>query len=78
MPIVSRVVWQRFESEVIERVIIPALLELFAPAIIPHYTAVVSQELAQDTANLPMRRAEGRVMLRCPGYRLPPHVDPKR
>lgn len=77
VPVVSRVVWQRFERDAVAQAITQALLSLFASAIVPHYAAILGDQLAPDAARLPMS-ASGRVMLRRPGYRLPPHVDPKR
>lgn len=77
VPVMSRLAWQRFEQDVVEAVLMPALLEAFRPAINPHYAAIVGEEFAAEAAELP-KYANGRVMLRRPGYRLPPHVDPKR
>jgi hypothetical protein len=76
VPEPSRASWQSFERDVVSDELMPALLEKFGPMILPHYELVVGAAFASRAAALP-KEASGRVLLRRPGYRLGPHLDPK-
>jgi hypothetical protein len=77
VPPLSRLVWQQFERDVVDRMLMPALCALFQPVIEAHYARLLGDELAPAAAAL-RTRANGRVLLRRPGYRQAPHLDPKR
>ncbi|MGH9350238.1 MAG: hypothetical protein ACRD26_23540 [Vicinamibacterales bacterium] len=77
VPPFARLAWQGFERDVVSPVLMPALLELFAPVILPHYVRLLGDARAAAAAALP-KAANGRVLLRRPGYRQDPHLDPKR
>ena len=76
-PTASRVIWDTFEAEVVERALMPALLDLFAPVLESHYALVMGADVAAEAARLP-KGVNGRIMLRRPGYHQGVHVDPKR
>ena len=71
-------VWRFFDEEVIAGIVAPALLERFRDAVIDHYAETGGQEFGARAAALPHRTVAGRIQLRKPGYRLAPHLDPKR
>jgi hypothetical protein len=75
--LVSRLVWQTFEQDLVDGVLRETLLDRFRPVLEPHYARLVGDDVAAEAASLPMRAA-GRLMRRVPGYRLGPHLDPKR
>jgi hypothetical protein len=77
VPPVARVAWQAFERDVVNDIVMPALLERFAPVLHGHYARLFGNDLASDAMSLPTS-ANGRVLLRRPGYRQDPHLDPKR
>jgi len=77
IPTASRVIWETFESEIVRDVLMPALLELFAPTLTDHYAGLFGAEYAAEATHLPTR-ANGRIMLRRPGFIQGPHLDPKR
>ncbi len=76
-PTASRVIWEAFETEIVEEVLMPALLDLFAPVLEAHYAHLIGPELAAEAAQLP-KRASGRIMYRRPGFHQGAHLDPKR
>jgi len=75
--LVSRLVWQAFEQDIVDGVMRDVLLDRFQPVLLRHYARLVGEDFAAEAASLPMRAA-GRLMRRVPGYRLGPHLDPKR
>src|SRR5437868_10790337 len=77
MPTATRVIWESFEEQIVTHVLMPALVELFAPVLEAHYVQVLGADFAAEAARLP-KRANGRIMLRRPGFRQGAHVDPKR
>jgi hypothetical protein len=64
-------VWTRRALEFLEETVIPRIL---TPAIV----ARMRPYLDGATATLPHAATAGRLMLRRPGYRLEPHLDPQR
>jgi len=77
VPTASRVIWETFESEIVREVLMPALLDLFAPALANHFAGLFGADFAAEAARLPTR-ANGRIMLRRPGFTQAAHLDPKR
>ena len=76
-PTASRVIWETFESEIVREVLMPALLDLFAPPLADHFAGLFGGDFAAEAARLPTR-ANGRIMLRRPGFTQAAHLDPKR
>ncbi len=76
-PTASRVIWEAFETEIVEKVLMPALVERFTPVLESHYAQVLGPDVAAEAARLP-KKVNGRIMLRRPGFRQAAHVDPKR
>ena len=76
-PMVSRLLWQAFDRELVDGAMKDALLCLFAPVLRDHYARILGDEGAAEAAAAPMS-ARGRLMRRTPGYHLEPHLDPKR
>ena len=77
VPTASRVIWETFESEIVRDVLMPALLDLFAPALADHFAGLFGADFAAEATRLPTR-ANGRIMLRRPGFTQGAHLDPKR
>ena len=76
-PTYSRRVWGFMADTVVPEIIAPALLEKFRA----HATAWLTQNFPAAGANpldtIPMTCSDGRILLRRPGYHIPPHRDPK-
>lgn len=76
-PEYSRRVWGYMADTVVPEIIAPALLEKFRA----HATAWLTQNFPAAGANpidsIPMTCSDGRILLRRPGYYIPPHRDPK-
>jgi len=76
-PEYARQVWTYMARSVVERMLTPALLQLFKPVL----NAFLSQcfpAFGDDAINrLPLHASDGRVLLRTRGYHIPPHRDPK-
>jgi hypothetical protein len=76
-PDYARRVWTYMARSVVERMLTPALLQLFRPEL----NAFLSQNFpafgnaAAD--GVPLHASDGRVLLRTRGYNIPPHRDPK-
>jgi hypothetical protein len=66
------------EREVINRMMVPALMARFEPYIRRAYETAYGSTLAPRVAEIPHEATAGRLMLRRPGYHLDPHLDPKR
>lgn len=77
-PALSTVAWGFFEGTIAQRVLRTAILERFHEPLLAHYGAVFGDGFRDRAAALPQATSGGRLMLRRPGYHLPPHRDPKR
>lgn len=76
-PAYSRRVWGYMAETVVPEMIVPALLKKFRW----HATAWLTQNFPAAGPNpiesIPMTCSDGRILLRRPGYYIPPHRDPK-
>jgi hypothetical protein len=76
-PIYSRRVWGYMADTVVPDMIAPAVLEKFRA----HATVWLTKNFPAVGANpidsIPMTCSDGRILLRRPGYYIPPHRDPK-
>jgi len=66
------------EETLIPRIMVPALMDKFAPHIREFYIREYGEERGPALAAIPHEATAGRLMLRRPGYHLDPHLDPKR
>lgn len=66
------------ERNLIPQMMVPTLLDRFAPHIEALYTERFGSERGRELAAAPHIATSGRLMLRRPGYKLEPHLDPKR
>lgn len=74
-PAYSRRVWQCIANEVVTGMVGPALTERMRPTI-REYLGEYCGELPADI-DLTLHASNGRIMLRRPGYVIPPHRDPR-
>ena len=77
-PLLTQRVWGFFDDQVVSQVLAPALHERFQDAVIEHYAEGGGAEFGRRAAAIPHRGFTGRLHLRRPGYRILPHLDPKR
>jgi hypothetical protein len=66
------------ENLLIPKMMVPALLERFAPHIREYYVREYGAEKGPALAAVPHFASGNRLMLRRPGYHLDPHLDPRR
>lgn len=77
-PTLSMKAWEYMDEVIARRVIRPAVLEKFHGPIQRHFEAVFGSDFVARANEMPQSAHGGRLMLRRPGYHLPPHRDPKR
>lgn len=71
-------VWKFVDQDVVPKVLAPALFARLQGAVVDHYAETGGPAFGARAAALSHLVASGRLMLRRPGYRLRPHLDPKR
>lgn len=74
-PAYSRRVWQFVAREVVTGMVGPALTDKLGPTI-REYLHSYCAEMPEDV-DLSLHVSHGRIMLRRPGYTIPPHRDPR-
>ena len=74
-PAYSRRVWQFIANDVVTDIVGPALTDLMRPTI-REYLRTYCGDLPPDI-DLTLHASNGRIMLRRPGYVIPPHRDPR-
>ena len=77
-PTKSKAVWEFFDTVLTRDVLLPALLSKFSPFLDEHYTSIFGSDFVDRARALPQAATKGRLMCRHPGYKLEPHMDPKR
>jgi hypothetical protein len=77
-PELTRCVWRLFDEQIVGGIVGPGVFERFQPAVASHYAQTGGEEFGRRAAAVPHRTFAGRIQLRRPGYRLAPHLDPKR
>jgi len=76
-PKFSRVVWAHMADVAATRLLTPAIVDKFREPL-AEWLRVHFPALGEDPlAGVELKCSDGRVMLRRPGYRIPPHRDPK-
>ncbi|MGE0445301.1 MAG: hypothetical protein AB7P99_08725 [Vicinamibacterales bacterium] len=76
-PEFSMQAWRFFEEQVVPQALLPAILDRFRPHLSEAYRDKYGAGTAAAMA-APLVASRGRLMLRRPGYRLAPHLDPRR
>ncbi|MSO84271.1 MAG: hypothetical protein EXQ53_13425 [Acidobacteria bacterium] len=77
-PALTIAVWNFVDVVIARRVIQPAVVDKFNDSLQRHYDTVFGPSFRAQANALPQLSEGGRLMLRRPGYHLPPHRDPKR
>ncbi len=77
MPLFSKVIWRSLRREIVGEVLGPALAERFRPFARKYLSLSVGEEFADEALALPLHPHGLRLMLRRPGWKLPPHLDPR-
>jgi hypothetical protein len=77
-PALSVTVWEYVDQVIAPRVIRPVVVDRFIEPLRRHFEGLFGSDLAERALALPHAVHGGRLMLRRPGYHLPPHRDPKR
>ena len=72
-PLATEAIWRFMDETVAGQILTPVLVSKFDKYFAEHYHQAVS-----ETGRLDCRHTGGRLMLRRPGYRLEPHLDPGR
>ena len=75
-PAYSRAVWNLF-YEVVERSVLPALVERFRPALDEFVRTSWPALGSWEQSDIDLEVAQSRLLLRRPGYRIEPHRDPR-
>jgi len=76
VPLFSRVVW-RSMRDLVSRVLAPLLVERFRPLAGDFLRLSVGEAFVDETLSLPLYPSGLRLMLRRPGWKLDPHLDPR-
>ena len=76
-PRLTRRVWPFF-GEVVTALVAAAANARFAADTERRFIGMFGDEVARQVATLPQVASAGRLMLRRPGYKLDPHLDPRR
>ena len=77
LPLFSKVIWRSLRREVVGEVLGPAVAERFRPFAREFLRVSVGEEFVDEALALPLYPHGLRLMLRRPGWRLPPHLDPR-
>ena len=77
LPLLSMAIWRSLAHDVIRPVLAPAQAERFRPFAREYLRASVGEEFVDEALALPLRPEGYRLMLRRPGFTLPPHLDPR-
>jgi hypothetical protein len=76
LPLYSRIVW-RSMREIIGGVLSPLLAERFRPVAADFLRLSVGEEFVNEVLSMPLYASGHRLMLRRPGWKLDPHLDPR-
>ena len=77
VPLFSKAIWRSLRSDIIGRVLGPALADRFRPCAREYLRLSVGQEFVEEALALPLHPHGLRLMLRRRGWSLPPHCDPR-
>jgi hypothetical protein len=76
-PAYSRRVWGYMADTIVPDMIVPAVLEKFRPQATAWLKSNFPAAGEEPIDSIPMTCSDGRILLRRPGYYIPPHRDPK-
>lgn len=74
----TKAIWGYMGQQVCPQVLMPILLERFAPLLDEHLQSLFGEAALGQARALPMTNFDGRIMRRRPGYEISPHQDPMR
>ena len=77
LPPFSKAIWSSLSRDVVAGVLGPALAERFRPFAADSLGVSVGEEFVDEALALPLETRGLRIMLRRPGWELPPHLDPR-
>ena len=77
MPVSAKGVWTSFSRDIVRGALGPAVAARFRPLLRDYLRLSVGDELVDEAAALPLQTRGLRLMLRRPGWKLPPHLDPR-
>ena len=77
VPQFSQVIWSSVRFDIIGRALGPALAARFRPFAREFLRISLGEEFVEEALSLPLYPHGLRLMLRRPGWGLPPHLDPK-
>lgn len=77
VPLLSKVVWRSLRTEIIGRVLAPALAARFRPYASDFLRLSLGDDFVDEALALPLHPHGLRLMLRRRGWSLPPHLDPR-
>lgn len=77
-PAKSMMVWSFVDSVFSRETLLPAMTEKFQPFLDEYFATAFGPEFVERARALPQANTKGRLMCRRPGYKLGPHLDPKR
>jgi hypothetical protein len=77
LPLFSRLVWRSVLDDVLRPVLAPLLARRFQPLVRDFLRIGIGDDLVDDAMALPLIPRGLRLMLRRPGWKLAPHVDPR-
>jgi hypothetical protein len=76
-PKYSRIVWAHMADVAATRLLAPAIVDKFREPLADWLRAHFPTAGEHPLADVELKCSDGRIMLRRPGYRIPPHRDPK-
>ncbi len=76
-PLYSTAIWSSFRWDIVRRVLGPLLGERFRPHAREFLRLGLGEDLVDEALALPLQAHGLRLMLRRPGWRLAPHLDPR-
>jgi len=77
LPPFSKAIWSSLSQDIVAGVLGPALAERFRPFARDYLRVSVGEEFVDEALGLLLEARGLRLMLRRPGWNLPPHLDPR-
>jgi hypothetical protein len=77
LPTVSKAIWGSFSRDVVRGVLGPAVADRFRPFARNFLRISLGEQLVDEALALPLESRGLRLMLRRPGWKLDPHMDPR-
>jgi hypothetical protein len=77
LPVASKAIWGSFSRDIIAGVLGPAVAQRFRPIARDFLRLSVGEQFVDEALALPLQTRGLRLMLRRPGWKLAPHLDPR-